>query len=86
MLAVNTKVNDRLTYKMERNDQKIFLIATYINLIAESDESSNDDSDSAILNLLVKNKVKRVPKVRCQNYVENVVWHYTGNAFKNHFR
>lgn len=73
---------------MERNDQKIALIATYMNLIVESDESSDDDSDSAeILNLLVKNNVERVPKrVRCQNYVENVVWHYTGNAFKSHFR
>lgn len=71
---------------MERNEQKMFLIATLINLIAESDESSSDDSDSTeVINLLVKN-VKRVPKVRCQNYVENVVWHYTGNDFKSHFR
>jgi len=62
-----------------------FLIGTYLNLILEeSDEDSSDESDSEEVINLIKNYF--VPKVRCNNYIENVVWQCTDSDFKSHFR
>lgn len=53
--------------------QQKFLIGTYLNLILEeSDEDSSNESDSEEIINLINNYFERVPKVRCNNYIENI--------------
>lgn len=60
---------------MERTEQEVFIIGMLLEDIMKSDEC-DDDSDSEtkieVLNL-IKNSIRRVPRIRCKNYVENVV-------------
>lgn len=67
----------------------MFIIGILLEDIMESDEC-DDDSDSESIEVinLIKNSIKRVrvPRIRCKNYVENVVWQYTDVEFKTHFR
>lgn len=71
---------------MERNDQQKFLLATYLNVVLEESDEESSESDSEYIINLIRNNCERVPKVRCRNYIENVVWQYTESDFKSHFR
>ena len=54
--------------------------------IIESDDESDDDFALTEVINLIKKSVIRVPRIRCKNYIEKVVWKYTNNEFKSHFR
>lgn len=74
---------------MERNERQKFLVGTYLNIILEKSderEESSDESDSAEIINSIKNYFERVPKLHCNNYIENVVLQYTDSDFKSHFR
>ena len=54
--------------------------------IIESDDESDDDfALTEVINLIKKSVIPRVPRIRCKNYIEKVVWKYTINEFKSHF-
>jgi len=59
-------------------------INTLLDIIDESSDSDCSDSDNEILQKLKQQM--RVPRIRCKNYVENIVSLYTDMEFKTHFR
>lgn len=68
------------------NIQKNIISLTINTLLDIIDESSDSDSDSDNEFLQKLNQQTRVPRIRCQNYVENIVSLYTDMEFKTHFR
>ncbi|KAM0736427.1 hypothetical protein ACS0PU_010388 [Formica fusca] len=69
----------------EMNKNIIALIThTLIENIDDSSDSSEDELDTEILKEL--NGRTRVPRIRCKNYVENIVSSYSDMEFKTHFR
>ncbi|XP_018396136.1 PREDICTED: putative nuclease HARBI1 [Cyphomyrmex costatus] len=72
---------------MDRHEQQKILFGMCLRVtLEESDEESSDESDSAEIVNIINDYYERIPKVHCQNYIENVVWQYTDNDFKSHFR
>lgn len=63
--------------------EKRFLFELLKVIVEDSSEESSESDSAEIIN---NSYVERVPKVRCKNYVENVVWQYTDVDFKSHFR
>ncbi|XP_066596244.1 uncharacterized protein [Prorops nasuta] len=51
--------------------------------IISSDESSDSDIETYLLQNL---REERVPRAHIKNYLEEVVWEYTDEEFKSHFR
>jgi len=71
---------------MERKEQEIFFFVGILEDIVESDDESDDDFALQKVILIKKSIVARVPRIRCKNYIEKVVWKYTDDEFKSHFR
>lgn len=69
------------------SDKSIALIVRIIlDIINESSDSSDtNDSDDEIL-LRELNRRSPVPRIKCKNYVENIVSLYSDMEFKSHFR
>jgi len=49
-------------------------------------DSDSESAEKNILLLNIKNKVDRVPRMRCKNFIDNVVSSYTNKEFQMHFR
>lgn len=72
---------------MERNEQEILFFGMLLEDIIESDDESDDEFTlTEVMNLIKKSVIPRVPRIRCKNYIEKVVWKYTNDEFKSHFR
>jgi len=68
------------------NTNKTVIVLTtnlLIDVINTSDSSESCDSDFEIVKEL--NQI-RVSRIRCKNYVENIVSSYSDMEFKTHFR
>ncbi|XP_012537287.1 uncharacterized protein LOC105837242 [Monomorium pharaonis] len=72
---------------MEKNEQEMFVFRILLENVIESDEE-NDSESEEIINLItnLNYSLTRVLRIRCKNYIENVVWKYTDAEFKMHFR
>jgi len=69
------------------NTNKTVIVLTtnlLIDVINTSDPSESSDSDFEIVKEL--NQRIRVSRIRCKNYVENIVSSYSNMEFKTHFR
>ncbi|XP_020299186.1 putative nuclease HARBI1 [Pseudomyrmex gracilis] len=54
--------------------------------LIESDDSLEEDEADILSLLVIKETYYRIPRMRCQKYVENVVSLYTDEEFQMHFR
>lgn len=66
------------------NKNIIALIATSLIENIDETESSESDSDLEILRELIVRSP--VPRIKCKNYVEDIVSSYSDIDFKMHFR
>lgn len=72
---------------MNENNKNVFLLIAHAlidNIDDSSSESSEDELNIELLQEL--NRRTQVPRIRCKNYVENIVSLYSDMEFKSHFR
>jgi len=68
------------------NKKNIIALIAY-SLMKDIDDSSDTSDDELNIDLIIKEKLRtRVPRIRCKNYVENVVSLLSDMEFKTHFR
>lgn len=70
---------------MGDNRRKILYEIIVQNILDDSEESSDSDTAEVIQQYL-GTLHEQIPKIRCKNYIEDVVWKYTDVDFKSHFR
>ncbi|XP_067215666.1 uncharacterized protein [Linepithema humile] len=73
---------------MQRNVQKILFFETMLKVTLESTDEESSDSESDLAEIIYDyyERKSKIPKIRCKNYIEDVVWQYTDVDFKSHFR
>lgn len=80
------KYNNNITYFTLRMNKKIMIYQLARCLQLESNSDSSDNEENILLLLKIKNNLKRIPRMRCKNYIEDVVSLYTNKEFQMHFR
>jgi len=72
---------------MSRINKKNVIALIAYSLMKDIIDDSSDTSDELNIELIIKEKLRtRVPRIRCKNYVENVVPLLSDMEFKTHFR
>ena len=70
-----------------RNNKNTIVALLFTDIIKENIEDSSSSSDDE-LEIEICRRLNRtgVPRIRCRNYVEDIVSAYSDAEFKTHFR
>lgn len=68
------------------NKKNIIVLSAYTLIENMDDSNSSSESELDIEIFRELNRRIRVPRMRCKNYVENIVSAYLDMEFKTHFR
>lgn len=66
--------------------QKVLLHEIIVQNILDDSEESSDSDTAEVIQQYLGTLHEQIPKIRCKNYIEDVVCQYTDVDFKSHFR